>query len=114
MSSPVVHQRTAHERPHPSPFAYVAIAVFLAVITSIEVAVYYIHELRPLLAPILLTLSATKFATVAAFYMHLRFDSKLFTYFFVGGLLLAGTLAISFMLLMSSGINGYISPPKVG
>ena len=90
----------AHERPHPTGFVYVMLAVFLAVITSIEVAVYYIHALRPALAPILIVLSATKFATVAAFYMHLRFDGKLFTYIFGGGLLLAACLVTAIMLLL--------------
>src|SRR5438876_12265241 len=98
-----------HEGAHPSAFAYVVIAVILAVITSIEVAVYYIHALRPVLAPILLALSAIKFATVAAFYMHLKFDGKLFSYIFGGGLTLAATLVIAITLLLQ--LNPSYTPP---
>lgn len=103
MSHNAVPEAHSGERPHPSNFAYVMIAVVLAVITSIEVAIYYIQALRPVLAPILLTLSAIKFATVGGFYMHLRFDSRLFIYFFGGGLLLAGSIAIALIMLFSSG-----------
>ena len=100
-----------HESAHPSNLAYVIIAVILAVITSIEVAVYYIHALRPALVPILLALSATKFAIVAGYYMHLKFDGKLFSYMFGGGLILAGTLVCAIMILLQLQPN-YTPPPK--
>ena len=54
---------------------------------------------EPLLPPILLTLSAIKFAMVAMFFMHLKFDNRLFSSFFVGGLLLAGGLLIALLAL---------------
>jgi cytochrome c oxidase subunit 4 len=112
------HQTTVvearHESAHPSNFAYVMIAVILAVITSIEVAVYYIHALRPLLLPILLVLSATKFAIVAGYYMHLKFDGKLFSYMFGGGLILAGTIVCAIMILLQLQ-PGYTPPrPQAG
>ena len=57
--------------------------MILTVITAIEVAVFYVPALKPMLVPILLVLSAVKFALVAMFYMHLKFDHKLFSWLFV-------------------------------
>ena len=36
-----------------------------------------------MLVPVLLTLSGLKFALVAMFYMHLKFDHRLFSWLFV-------------------------------
>jgi caa(3)-type oxidase subunit IV len=74
---------------HPGPATYVQIAVILAVITAIEVAAFYIGFLRPVLTPLLIILSVSKFALVALWFMHLRFDSKLYFWLFVGGIALA-------------------------
>ena len=89
------------EHGHPGARAYVTVAVILAIITSVEVAVYYIEAVRPLLAPILLTLSAVKFAAVVLWFMHLKFDNRLFSSFFVGGLFLAGALMIALLALFN-------------
>ena len=79
-----------HQHAHPSDFQYVMIALFLAVVTGAEVGLYYIKSLDFLvLATLLSALMIVKFATVAAFFMHLRFDSKLFRRLFVTGIILA-------------------------
>ncbi len=88
-----------HEQTHASVPTYLKIAVVLTVITAIEVMAYYMAALRPVLVPILLVLSATKFALVAMFYMHLKFDSRLFTGFFGSGLALAAAIVISLIAL---------------
>jgi cytochrome c oxidase subunit 4 len=75
--------------------------VILAIITTIEVAVYYIESLRPLLTPILLVLSAVKFTAVVGWFMHLKFDNRLFTSLFVGGLALAGALLVALLALFN-------------
>jgi cytochrome c oxidase subunit 4 len=93
------HEAGPREHPHPGAKEYVTVAVILAIITGIEVAVYYVDILRPALAPILLVLSAIKFAMVAMFFMHLKFDNRLFSSLFVGGLLLAAALLISLLAL---------------
>lgn len=93
------HPAVVHTHTPPSPWVYLSVAGVLTVITIIEVAVYYIELLRPVLAPILLILSASKFALVALFYMHLRFDSRLFAAFFVAGLGIAAALTIAFLHL---------------
>ena len=74
---------------HPGPRRYIEIAMLLGAITAIEVAIYYMPSMRPILVPTLLGLSALKFGVVVAFYMHLKFDHPLFTKFFIAFLLLA-------------------------
>ena len=84
---------------HPGAKEYVAVAVVLAFLTSIEVAIYYIDYVRPWLAHLLLILSAAKFFLVGAFFMHLKFDNRLFSSLFVGGLILAISLGVSLLAL---------------
>ena len=44
-------------------------------------------------------MSAGKFALVVMFYMHLKFDSKLFTWAFFAPMVLAVTVVVSIILL---------------
>jgi cytochrome c oxidase subunit IV len=74
---------------HPGEAQYVRIAVILALITGVEVAVYYISGLKSVIVPILVVLAVTKFTMVALFFMHLKFDSRLFRRLFVTGIILA-------------------------
>jgi cytochrome c oxidase subunit IV len=75
---------------HPSDRTYVGIALLLAAITALEVVSFYLEEdLGFFLVPALLVMMIVKFAIVAGYFMHLRFDSNLFTRLFVSGLLLA-------------------------
>jgi len=86
------HGHTEHEaghHDHPSELEYIKVAAILAAITLAEVAVYYVKSLEGLLVPILLVFSTIKFAIVALWFMHLRFDSRLFRRLFVTGILLA-------------------------
>ena len=89
-----------HEHTHPTDFQYVMIALFLAVVTGAEVGLYYIEGLDFLvLAGILIVLMIVKFVTVAGFFMHLRFDTKLFRRIFLTGILLA---TFVYMILLAS------------
>ncbi len=74
---------------HPTPKTYAIIAAILSVVTAIEVWVYYIDALRPLIIPILGVLSTGKFALVVMFYMHLKFDHKVFSRLLILGIILA-------------------------
>ena len=74
---------------HPGEAEYVRIAVILALITGVEVAVYYVKALHSVLIPILVVLAVTKFTMVALFFMHLKFDSRLFRRLFITGIVLA-------------------------
>ena len=89
------------EHPHPQTREYLVIAAILTVITIVEVAIFYIEPLKEsvIFVPLLLILSAVKFALVVMFYMHLRFDPRFFSALFVGPLLIAVGLAIALLFL---------------
>jgi caa(3)-type oxidase subunit IV len=95
MSTAPSHRESAH----PTPATYVTIAIILAVITLVEVAAVFVEALGAVLIPILLVLSATKFAIVAMYFMHLKFDSKLFSGLFVGGILLTSGILLALLAL---------------
>jgi len=84
---------------HPTAEVYVRVGLILAAVTALEVVVYYIEALSGALLAILLVLSAGKFALVALWFMHLRFDNRLLSIFFTGGLLLVAAL---FMVVLAS------------
>ena len=84
---------------HPTPATYIRVALALALLTGVEVGVFYIEALEPGFLPIFIILSIAKFVLVIMFYMHLKFDHRLFSTLFVGGLLLAVAVAITLMAL---------------
>lgn len=84
---------------HASVGFYWMIAGVLAVITGLEVAIFYIPAIAPVLVPILLVLSLAKFILVVAFFMHLKFDSVWFTGLFMAGLILAVFMVTSLIVL---------------
>ncbi|HUG39778.1 MAG TPA: cytochrome C oxidase subunit IV family protein [Longimicrobiales bacterium] len=93
-------ERAGHgEHDHPGPMTYVVVAAVLTVLTALEVAVFYIPALRPAIVPILLTLTSGKFALVVMFYMHLKMDSRIFTWVFLAPLALAMFLVIGLIVL---------------
>ena len=67
---------------------YIQVAAALAVITAVEVGLYYL-DIGKLFMPALLILMVVKFVTVVSVFMHLKFDHKLFSYLFYSGLFLA-------------------------
>lgn len=97
------HGAGAHEEHHPGFSTYWKIAVFLTIITVVEVAAYYVPSLvaSPIFVPALLIMSAVKFYTVVAYYMHLKYDHKLFRALFTGPLVVATLTLIGLMFLFS-------------
>ena len=81
-------EHTDHEHGHPTDRTYIGIALVLGLITAAEVATYYV-DMGALLGPILIVMMIAKFSIVAGWFMHLRFDSNLFTRVFVSGIVLA-------------------------
>jgi cytochrome c oxidase subunit 4 len=79
----------AEPHAHPSEKQYVKVAIILAVLTAIEVAIFYISGLKGVLRPLLGVLMLAKFMYVAGYFMHLKFDSKIFRGLFVVGIILA-------------------------
>ncbi len=95
MREEVTQQATVEhaEHAHPGPRAYVRIAIILAVLTALEVELSYLPgqidiNANLIIAPLFI-LAIVKFAMVAMYFMHLRFDNRIFTVMFVGGLVLA-------------------------
>jgi cytochrome c oxidase subunit 4 len=89
----------AAEHSHPTAGTYLRVAAVLIVLTVIEVGVFYVPAFKPFLAPVLLILSAIKFAIVVMFYMHLKMDSRFFTLLFGGPLLLASGMILGLLFL---------------
>ena len=79
----------SEEHRHPTVDVYLRVAAALVILTVLEVGVFYVPAFHPILVPVLLVLSAAKFALVVMFYMHLKADSKFFTFLFGAPLLLA-------------------------
>lgn len=86
---------------HPGASVYVTVAAFLVVLTALEITVFYVQALAPVMIPLLLILSAAKFVLVAGFYMHLRYDSYVLTSIFGFALVIAAVLLISLVLLFT-------------
>jgi cytochrome c oxidase subunit 4 len=95
---------------HPSPRQYVTIAIVLGVITAMEVAIYYVEAARGVLVPALIVFAFLKFALVALWFMHLRFDSRLFRRLFITGLILAfAVFAVVLVTVFNLGVVPVIS-----
>ena len=75
---------------------YVIVAAILAGITALEVAISYV-DIGPIFLPLLLGLMIIKFTVVVRLFMHLKFDSKIFTWLFGAGLFLAAGVYIAML-----------------
>ena len=73
--------------------------MILSVLTAIEVAIFYVTQLSYGIIPILAVLSIGKFALVVMYYMHLKFDSKIFTGMFFFGMMVATGVVFALMAL---------------
>ena len=71
-----------------SDAGYIKIALILAAITALEVSTYYV-DFGPLFMPSLMIMMVVKFVMVVSYFMHLKFDSKIFSLLFYTGLGLA-------------------------
>ena len=90
-----------HEEHHPTAATYVKVGAFLTAITIVEVWAYYIPAWVEswTFIPSLLIMSAVKFATVVMFYMHLKYDHKLFRALFTGPFIVAAVTIVGLMFL---------------
>ena len=84
---------------HASVGFYWAIGGILTVITAVEVAIFYVPALEGILVPLLLLLSAAKFVLVVMFFMHLKYDSKIFSGVFLAGFVLAAFMTVALIIL---------------
>lgn len=87
---------------HPTWKEYKWVALILTIITVAEVWVYYTSFSKtPLFVPTLLVMSVAKFTIVVMFYMHLKYDHKLFRALFTGPLTIAMATLVSLLFLFS-------------
>jgi len=78
-----------HEAEHGmSNAGYIRIALILAAITALEVSTYYV-DFGPFFMPSLMIMMVIKFLMVVSYFMHLKFDNRLFSWLFYAGLILA-------------------------
>jgi cytochrome c oxidase subunit 4 len=86
---------------HPTAGTYIKVGIVLTVITIVEVWAYYIPAFvaSHFFIPSLLIMSAVKFATVVLFYMHLKYDHRLFRALFTGPFIVAALSLIGLMFL---------------
>jgi cytochrome c oxidase subunit 4 len=101
MSTDRAHSDHVHE--HPTWKQYKWVALWLFIITVAEVWAYYIPALVQSRAfvPAILVMMAVKFTVVVMFYMHLKYDHKLFRALFTGPLIIAGVTLIALMFLFN-------------
>ena len=91
------------ESHHPTPRQYVQIAILLAVLTGVEVALFYAEPtVGSLVTPALLILAVLKFLLVVGYYMHLKYEKRMLTRLFAAGFVLA--LMVYAVVLVTFGI----------
>ena len=101
LDKPAAHATPHFEAHHPTWQTYVWVGLLLTIITAVEVSAYYIPSFvaSKAFVPSLLIMSAVKFATVVMFYMHLKYDHKIFRALFTGPFLIAATTLLGLMFL---------------
>ena len=99
------------EHAHPAAGTYIKIAIILFALTALEVGAYEVARretpaglaaiVAPTIIPILVILSAAKFALVAMFYMHLKADGPILSGIFIFPIVLAVAIALALIALFS-------------
>ena len=88
----------ARRHAHPSTKEYVRIGVILAVLTGFEIATSYLVD-GAIQIVLLFIGMVLKFSIVVLWFMHLKFDSRMYSRFFVMGV--AGAVTLYAVVLMS-------------
>lgn len=109
MTTEQLEESEAHGRPaaeggehgaHPTEIFYVKIAIILAVVTGIEVGLYYTSFDQTATNGMLLGLAAIKFIMVAAYFMHLKFDNRILRRLFITGFILATFCYLAYLVTL--------------
>ena len=93
---------------HPKERVYVVVALWLALITGMEIAISYIKMPDPAKIAALLVLSVIKFAAVVGYFMHLKFDNPALRKPFITGIILAG--AVYTIVLLAFTLHSNVAP----
>jgi cytochrome c oxidase subunit IV len=100
LSSTEAAEATESHDHHPTPRQYVNIAIVLAVLTALEVSTYF-WDFGVIGIPLLIVLMIVKFLYVAGWFMHLKFDSPVFSRMMYTGLFLAlGLYAFAILIIL--------------
>lgn len=101
----------AEDHGHSGWKTYTTIALILFALTALEVITYSIHDgsmktalasfVDPIFVLLLVVFSAAKFALVAAFYMHLKNDSPIFSGAFVFPIMIAIVIILALFTLFT-------------
>jgi cytochrome c oxidase subunit IV len=78
---------------------YLGIFIILIVLTLVETLVSYVQQ-QAIKFPVLIVLSVIKAVLVLLYFMHLKFDSRVYTYLFVAGCVLAIPLILVMTIVM--------------
>jgi len=78
---------------------YFFVFIVLAVFTLIETLVSYVQQ-EAIKLPALIILSVIKAILVLMYFMHLKYDSKLFSYLFIAGCILSIPLILVLAVVM--------------
>jgi cytochrome c oxidase subunit 4 len=87
---------------HPTterPVNYLGIFIILAVLTLVETLASYLQQ-AAIKFPMLIALSLVKAVLVSLYFMHLKFDSRIFSYLFIAGCLLSIPLILVMLIVM--------------
>ncbi len=103
---------------HASSKTYIQIALILAVLTTLEVVAFYLPDgIRPpgwMLLLVLVLLSVVKFGLVASYFMHLRYDHRIYASCFAGGLVIATGTILALVMLFREPSNLIIATADAG
>lgn len=84
------HAAESHEHHAPSDRYFIKIAIILAVVTALETSTYWWPKSMETVGVIsLLIMMTIKFFMIVMVFMHLKFDSKIFSLMFYTGMVLA-------------------------
>lgn len=87
---------------HPSRFhTFMQIAMFLAIVTGIEIVIIFIPVSDFWQYTVLAVLSVVKFLAVIFYFMHLRWDRAFCTILFFIGLILGGGTLVALLALFA-------------
>lgn len=93
------HGKEGEHGGHGSVALYIWIGVILAILTFVEVAVYFIEAFAPIKVPVMIVLSAAKLVLVVMYFMHLKMDHRSLTWLFISGAVLAVFMICALMVL---------------
>ncbi len=88
---------------HRRYFHFVNVALFLALVTGLEIVLIFLPLNRDLLMTALVVLSSIKFGCVILWFMHLIYDRLFLLLLFLFALAVAGGTVISLLLMFHRG-----------